>query len=233
VIHTPGHSDNSMCLHVEDSLFTGDTLLVGQAGRADLPSGDAGEEYDSIYGKILALPDRTKIYPGHDYEDNLYVVLGEERRTNPFLQQENRGAYIAFVRDFFPPISESLHGGEMSLQCGTRRVASPNEQFKAISANRLKKMLDTDPPAMMIDVRESSEIDAIPMIPGAVNISIRELQQRTDKLPADKNARIITICHMGGRSFEAAHFLASRLGYTNVKNLDGGIIAWLQVMAMG
>ncbi len=67
ILFTPGHSDNHITPVLNDNIFTGDLLLLGQAGRSDLPSGNAEEQYDSIFNKILKFPDKTKMYPGHDY----------------------------------------------------------------------------------------------------------------------------------------------------------------------
>ena len=87
VLHTPGHTDNHIALHIGDNLFTGDLLLIGQAGRSDLPGGNADAQYQSLFGKVLTLPDSTRIHPGHDYEGNEYATLGNERTANPFLHR--------------------------------------------------------------------------------------------------------------------------------------------------
>jgi len=83
VIHTPGHTQGSICLYLkeEDTLFTGDTLFNGGIGRTDLPQGNEKQLLDSIKNKIWKFPDRTKIFPGHGPNSN----LGEEKRINPFL----------------------------------------------------------------------------------------------------------------------------------------------------
>jgi glyoxylase-like metal-dependent hydrolase (beta-lactamase superfamily II) len=88
IIHTPGHSRDSICVLVEDILMTGDTLFVGKVGGTDLGEG-ARAEYDSLHGKLMNLPDETQIYPGHDYGTAPSSTVGEERRTNPFLQQKS------------------------------------------------------------------------------------------------------------------------------------------------
>src|SRR5918993_3799982 len=70
VLYTPGHTPDGISLYVDDRVFTGDTLLIGGTGRADFAGGDAGQEYDSIAGKLFALPDETIVYPAHDYRGN-------------------------------------------------------------------------------------------------------------------------------------------------------------------
>jgi glyoxylase-like metal-dependent hydrolase (beta-lactamase superfamily II) len=85
VIHTPGHTEGSICLYfpLEKKLIAGDTLFAGSIGRTDLPGGSFQKIIDSIQGKILALPDDTVVVPGH----GLLTTIGEERESNPFLVQ--------------------------------------------------------------------------------------------------------------------------------------------------
>ncbi len=84
IIHTPGHTADSICLLVEDKLITGDTLFVGKVGGTDL--GDsARQEYHSLFDKLLKLPDNTQVWPGHDYGVRPTSTIGDERRENPFL----------------------------------------------------------------------------------------------------------------------------------------------------
>ncbi len=85
VIHTPGHSPGSICLHFPGHLFTGDTLFVGAAGRTDLPGASLNQLIESLERKIMPLPDDTQIWPGHDYGDTPISTLGEEKVNNPFL----------------------------------------------------------------------------------------------------------------------------------------------------
>ncbi len=84
IIHTPGHTADSICLLAEDKLITGDTLFVGKVGGTDL--GDsARQEYHSLFDKLLKLPDNTQVWPGHDYGVRPTSTIGDERRENPFL----------------------------------------------------------------------------------------------------------------------------------------------------
>jgi len=82
VIHTPGHSRGSIILLSSDIVFSGDTLFAGGIGRYDLPGGSLGQLVDSLKNKLLTLPDYVKVYPGH----GPVSTIGEERRSNPFLQ---------------------------------------------------------------------------------------------------------------------------------------------------
>jgi glyoxylase-like metal-dependent hydrolase (beta-lactamase superfamily II) len=96
VIETPGHTDNSICLSLQGRVLTGDTLLIGGAGRCDLQGGDAGALYDSITCKLLTLPDATVVYPGHDYAGRSASTIGEEKRLNPRLLGKTREDFVAF-----------------------------------------------------------------------------------------------------------------------------------------
>lgn len=224
IFHTPGHTDNHVTILAEDSLFTGDLLLIGQAGRSDLPGGNTGEQYDSLFGKILKLPGETKIYPGHDYENNEYAFLKDELVNNPFLKKRTKEEYIEFVKDFFPPIAENLNGEKVILQCGIKRVIEKNDEFKSVDVRELHKMVNKENPPYLLDVREPFELlDGA--IEGVINIPLGELPGRISELPKDKSKEIVCICRSGNRSYEACHFLYKN-GYKNVLNLEGGTKAW-------
>ncbi|MCD5415575.1 MBL fold metallo-hydrolase [Candidatus Bipolaricaulota bacterium] len=99
IIHTPGHTKDSICIQVGDALFTGDTLFVGKVGGTGCDS-EARAEYDSLHEKILALPDRTRVFPGHNYGTALESTIGVERETNPFLVQPDFAAFVALKRNW-------------------------------------------------------------------------------------------------------------------------------------
>jgi glyoxylase-like metal-dependent hydrolase (beta-lactamase superfamily II)/rhodanese-related sulfurtransferase len=227
-LHTPGHTDNHLSVVIGDNVFTGDLLLIGQAGRSDLPGGSADEQYDSLTKKILTLPDNTKIWPGHDYEENTFAYLRDEKKTNPFLQQHSKDEYKRFVADFFPPLAESVEGGAMTVQCGTKRVvAHHHEPFRTITADELESMTKKGSGLFLLDVREPYELMAYGKIPNVVNIPTGEVVARIGDLPNDKSAAIVCICQSGSRSYEVANYLATRAGYTNIYNLEGGTSGWV------
>ena len=96
-IYTPGHTDDSYSFVLPDRVLTGDTLLIRGTGRTDFQNGDAGDQYDSLFGRLLQLPDETLVYPAHDYNGMTVSSIGEEKRHNPRLQVANRAAYIAMM----------------------------------------------------------------------------------------------------------------------------------------
>lgn len=94
ILYTPGHTDDSYCLLLPDRVFTGDTLLIRGTGRTDFQNGDPAAQYDSLFDKLLKLPQETLVYPAHDYHGMTVSTIGEELRHNPRLQVSDRQAYI-------------------------------------------------------------------------------------------------------------------------------------------
>jgi sulfur dioxygenase len=94
VLYTPGHTDDSYSFLLPDRVFTGDTLLIRGTGRTDFQNGDAAAQYDSLFGKLLKLPEETLVYPAHDYNGLTVSSIGEERRSNPRLQVKDKQAYV-------------------------------------------------------------------------------------------------------------------------------------------
>jgi hydroxyacylglutathione hydrolase len=93
ILHTPGHTDDSICVYVGDALFTGDTLFVGKVGGTDFGLG-AQTEYDSLHGKLMTLPGETRVFPGHDYGVAPESTIARERETNPFLLQPDFESFV-------------------------------------------------------------------------------------------------------------------------------------------
>ena len=99
VIHTPGHTEDSICILVGDALFSGDTLFVGKVGGTDLGE-SARVGYESLHQKLLVLSDDTRVFPGHDYGTAPESTIGHERKTNPFLLQPDFEAFIHLKRNW-------------------------------------------------------------------------------------------------------------------------------------
>lgn len=89
VIHTPGHTPDSICLYDGQEVFTGDTLFIGNCGRTDLPGGSAQQLFHSLRDILMKLPPGTVVYPGHDYGDVPCRSIAEEARRNPALLARN------------------------------------------------------------------------------------------------------------------------------------------------
>ena len=93
-IYTPGHTDCSYSFLLNDKIFTGDTLLINGTGRTDFQNGDARAQYDSLFNKILKLPEDTKVYPAHDYNGQKYSTIAKEKNNNPRLQVNSVDEYV-------------------------------------------------------------------------------------------------------------------------------------------
>ncbi len=99
ILHTPGHTEDSICICVGDAVFTGDTLFVGKVGGTDL-NRQARDEYHSLHRKLLALPDSTRVFPGHNYGSAMESTILHERRTNPFLLQGDVESFVDLKRNW-------------------------------------------------------------------------------------------------------------------------------------
>lgn len=98
VMHTPGHSKDSMCLILDDQLiFTGDTLFVGNCGRTDLPGSDPAEMYHSLFDKLAGLDEKLVVYPGHNYGPTPTSTIGNEKKTNYVLQPRSKQEFLGFM----------------------------------------------------------------------------------------------------------------------------------------
>ena len=98
IIHTPGHSPDSICILIDNKkLLTGDTLFVGECGRTDLPGGNSKNLYESLFNKLLKLDDATEVYPGHDYGLKPSSTLGEEKQSNYVLKPRKVKDFIDFM----------------------------------------------------------------------------------------------------------------------------------------
>ncbi len=99
ILHTPGHTSDGICIYVGATVFTGDTLFVGKVGGTDFGPG-AKAEYDSLHQKLFALPDNTRVFPGHDYGVAPESTIAHERETNPFLLQPDFATFVHLKRNW-------------------------------------------------------------------------------------------------------------------------------------
>ncbi|MCI4324645.1 MAG: MBL fold metallo-hydrolase [Thermoplasmata archaeon] len=99
VVHTPGHTKDSVLYIFEGNVATGDTLFVGECGRTDLPGGDPSEMYDSLLGRVVKLDDGLVVLPGHDYGVTPTSTIGREKKENYTLQPRTRAAFLQFLKE--------------------------------------------------------------------------------------------------------------------------------------
>jgi glyoxylase-like metal-dependent hydrolase (beta-lactamase superfamily II)/rhodanese-related sulfurtransferase len=227
--HTPGHTADSMCLLVEDRLFTGDTLLIGGTGRTDLPSGDPAALYESLFEGILKLDPALKIFPAHDYKNRGSSTIAQELAQNPRLQQRDRGAFIELMQQLNLAAPTHMTEALRTNMSGGKTVA----QFLSEAAAKVPFMSLEDLNAhigrpgrdlVILDVREKDAYVA-GHAPGARHLPRGQLELRVNEELRDPTARIVTVCEFGKISTLAAATLRE-LGFTRAVALDGGMKAW-------
>jgi len=98
-IHTPGHSPDQVSILVESKLMTGDTLFVGECGRTDLPGGSSEQQYDSLFNKLMKLPDDVEVYPGHDYGPKPKSTIAYEKAHNYVLKPRSVREFVEFMKE--------------------------------------------------------------------------------------------------------------------------------------
>ena len=98
-IYTPGHTDCSYCYVMNDRVFTGDTLLINGTGRTDFQSGSPYDAYESLFNKLLKLPEKTLVYPAHDYNGKKYSTIENEKNNNPRLQVGSKEEYAEIMNN--------------------------------------------------------------------------------------------------------------------------------------
>jgi rhodanese-related sulfurtransferase len=229
VLHTPGHTADSMCLVMNDRVFTGDALLIGATGRTDLPTGNAEQLYDSLFNKLLKLEPTLRVYPAHDYKGHTCSTLEEEKRSNPRLQKSNREDFVTMMQAHSPSMPEHLTEALRVNMSGGTSVAQLLSEAAAevpfISMDEVKNRLDKGVnDFIVLDVREKEQFDT-GHIPNAKHLSRGQLELRVNEAFPDPTVRIVTYCEVGKISTLAAATLR-RMGFTRVLALDGGMKAW-------
>jgi len=99
VIYTPGHTKDSYSFLMNDCLFSGDTLLINGTGRTDFQGGNSEDSYNSIFNRLLKLPEETLLYPAHDYNDQKVSTIGKEKKFNPRLQVDSVSEYTDIMNN--------------------------------------------------------------------------------------------------------------------------------------
>jgi len=99
VIYTPGHTKDSYSFLMDDCLFSGDTLLINGTGRTDFQGGNSEDSYNSIFNRLLKLPEETLLYPAHDYNGQTVSTIGKEKKFNPRLQVNGINEYIDIMNN--------------------------------------------------------------------------------------------------------------------------------------
>ena len=119
-LYTPGHTSDSFCFLMDNYLFSGDTLLINGTGRTDFQNGNSKDAYNSIFNRLLKLPEETLLYPAHDYKGQTVSTIGKEKRSNPRLQVKNVDEYIEIMNNLNLKKPEKIdYNVENNLKLGT------------------------------------------------------------------------------------------------------------------
>ena len=238
VRETPGHTDGCVTYVLDDEsmAFTGDALLVRGCGRTDFQQGDPRALYRSIQTQILALPERTALYPAHDYRGITVTTVAEEKRFNPRVGgQIAEKDFIGYMNNLGLPHPKQIDIAlPANLRCGRPENTTMLAEENAWAPLKLTfaGVWEVDPQwleehlqdVVLLDVRDAAEFDGpLGHLADAVHIPLGELAERSDEL--EKSRPIVTICRAGARSAQAT-VLLKRAGFDDVANLSGGMLRW-------
>lgn len=232
-VYTPGHTDDSYSFIMPDRVFTGDTLLIRGTGRTDFQNGDARQQYESIFGRLLKLPDSTLIFPAHDYKGDTVSTIGEERAFNPRLQVKSAEEYIALMNGLNLPNPKMM---DVAVPANMR-VGFHQEEIArrgwSLSAREAMSVLGA-PDIVLIDLRDASERERHGAIPGSLHVPYATLQEnlgaegRLSELVKSNGKQILFYCAFGERSAMAVQ-AAQDAGLSAARHIAGGLDAWKKV----
>jgi len=249
ILHTPGHTRDSISLQFPDCIFTGDALFLddGGAGRDDLPGGDPAAHWETL-NKLYQLPDRLVVYPAHDYRNRKPSSLKQQKETNPHLKKsrESKQAFVQYLEDLKLGPAEWMKDvlkanyacardpraawiPADSPACEVKGTIDPgtNEiQVATITSPILMQKISSGSPPVLIDVREKEELSGpLGHIDNIMHIPVAGLVKKIPELERYKNHDIVTICRSGSRAHTAAQIL-TKAGFPKVSVLAGGMMAW-------
>lgn len=229
-IYTPGHTDDSYSFRMHDRVFTGDTLLIRGTGRTDFQNGCPRAQYDSIFNRLLRLPDETMVFPAHDYKGDTVSTIGEEKRCNPRLQVTSVDAYADLMNGLNLSNPKMM---DVAVPANMRQGLAQEEIARlgwAVSADRAQAMIGCKD-TVLIDLREKAERQKHGVIPGALHAPYSDLGETIEaggmlhELAAATGRRLLFYCAFGERSAMAVR-AAHEMGLDATCHIHGGIDAW-------
>jgi glyoxylase-like metal-dependent hydrolase (beta-lactamase superfamily II)/rhodanese-related sulfurtransferase len=228
-IHTPGHTRDSMCLCVEDGVFTGATLLIGGTGRTDLPSGNAEALYESLFDGLLTLDPALKEFPAHEYKGRTHSTIGHELSDDPRPQNRDRAAFVEMMQNLNLTMPTHLTEALRTNMSGGKTVAPMLSEAAAavpfMSLAEPQACLESRKDALIVlDVRERDAFED-GHIPAAQLLPRGQLELRVNEELADPTRRVLVYCEFGRVSTLATATLR-QMGFRCAVALDGGIKAW-------
>jgi rhodanese-related sulfurtransferase len=230
VMYTPGHTDDSYSYLMGDRVFTGDTLLIRGTGRTDFQNGSSRAQYDSIFNRLLKLPDETMVFPAHDYKGDTVSTIGEEKRYNPRLQVRSVDEYIELMANLKLPNPKMMDVAvPANMHVGLHQEELEKEG-RALSAVEAIRALGR-PDMLLVDLRESNERMKHGMLEGALHTPYPSVEESLKpggmlrEVAAATGRRVVFFCAFGERSAMAVA-AAKEAGLTNTAHIAGGIDAW-------
>lgn len=233
-IYTPGHTDDSYCFRMADRVFTGDTLLIRGTGRTDFQNGCPRAQYESIFNRLLRLPEETLVFPAHDYKGDTVSTIGEERRCNPRLQVRSVEEYAALMNGLNlsnPKMMDVAVPANMRQGLAQAEIARLGWAVTAEEATGLIGQADI----VLVDLRDKSERQKSPGIAGALPAPYADLAENVREgglvhnLAAATGRRLVFYCAFGERSAMAVR-AAREAGLENAFHIHGGLDAWKKAM---
>ena len=230
VLYTPGHTDDSHSFVLRDRVFTGDTLLIRGTGRTDFQNGDPRAQYDSIFNKLLKLPDATLVYPAHDYKGDTVSTIGEEKLFNPRLKVKSMDEYAELMNNLKlpnPKMMDVAVPANMRVGLHQEEVARKGWALTVADAIALRGK----PDLALIDLREKNEREKHGVIPGSLHLPYPQLPAEIGpggilhELAAASGKRLVFYCAFGERSAMAVQ-AAQDAGLKTACHIAGGIDAW-------
>jgi glyoxylase-like metal-dependent hydrolase (beta-lactamase superfamily II)/rhodanese-related sulfurtransferase len=230
VLYTPGHTDDSYSFLMGDRVFTGDTLLIRGTGRTDFQNGNARAQYDSIFGKLLKLPNETLVYPAHDYKGDTVSTIGEEKQFNPRLKVGSVDEYVDLMNNLKLPNPKMMDVAvPANMHVGLHQDEIARKGWAVSAAEAVA--LHSRPDVAIVDLREKSERERHGTIPGSLHAPFPDLQENIrgggmlHELAAATGKRIVFYCAFGERSAMAVQ-AAQDAGLETACHIQGGIDAW-------
>jgi sulfur dioxygenase len=232
VLETPGHTDDSYSFRMSDRVFTGDTLLIRGTGRTDFQNGDPRDAYDSLFNKLLKLPDETLVYPAHDYKGDTVSTIAEEKANNPRLQVSSVDEYVDIMNGLNLPNPKQMDVAvPANLRIGYSN-ADPVIQKGTLSVAEACRKLE-DGEHIFVDLREEWERLRDGIVPDSVHAPYQKIESLIAKdgllttMAKQTGKKIVLYCAHGERSALALKAM-NDAGIAQVEHVGGGLRAWMQ-----
>ena len=228
VLYTPGHTDDSCCFYQPGMLFSGDTLLIRGCGRTDFQNGNAESAYESLFNKVLKLPDETLVYPGHDYKGDTVSTIGEERAFNPRLNVKSKLEFVNIMNNLGLPNPKIMDVVVPANQAIGMSQVEPEIFEHTMLVDAALKVLNDDK-VIFIDLREDAERLKEGVIPNSLHIpytNISDYIKPGSVLEVVSDRQLVLYCAYGERSALALNKFRTG-GFKNLRHMAGGIDAWI------